>query len=427
MNFQEWIDKARDLEAEIAASPSIEKKPLTVILCRLHLLACEAPLPVQAAYERLAESQLRQQAARRIEAMTRGIHRWTLPNTSTAEAWMSSLAAQIRAVDELLYTTAGTDFGDPDSELEDWRCSSTKMLVVPRPKNLPESRLNGRPYLKRGTLRHRLLPPEVGGLEIVPVRIDLRALGTKSGIAASLFSNLQLATHQTREGNFIADGIAADDVDGTLANHIRRSMEGDCAGIVWPELTIDPEARRKICELLRQRIVEEDELPLHWVLAGSWHEETGTGYVNRARVLDGYGRELKTFDKIVPARDEAGRLEDIKSGEFIPVVITDHQVIAMAICRDFCDRASVVSPYLTLQVDFFVVPSMGEKSTMLAHLNVAAEVQAKTGARALVVQQTDARLASENELGYVLPMPQAPAGIQVNSLKSKAEWQSVSE
>ncbi|MCA1536148.1 hypothetical protein I6F21_26820 [Bradyrhizobium sp. NBAIM03] len=427
MNFQEWIDKARNLEAEIAAAPSIEKKPLTTVLCRLHLLACEAPIPVLAAYERLSEATLKHLTGRRIETMTRGTHRWT-PRSLSPEDWMLSLGSQIRAVDEYLYTTSGTDFGDPDSELDEWRCPSTNMLVVPRPRNLQDSRLAGRPYLKRGILRHRLLPSEVGGLEVVPIRIDLREAGEKSGVAASLFSNLQLFTRETREGNFIAENVTFDDIDETLDNQIEQSMSNGCAGIVWPELTIDQSTRLKICDLLRKRtIASDDEFPLHWLLAGSWHEETDVGYFNRATVLDGYGRVIRSFDKIVPARDEKGRLEDIRSGECIPVLITDSQLIGLAICRDFCDRASMTSPYLTLPVDFFAVPSMGEESTMVAHLNVAAEVQAKTGARALVVQQTDARLASQKELGYVLPLPPSPASISVNSLKSLMKWQFVSE
>ncbi|MGY2811946.1 hypothetical protein [Bradyrhizobium sp. USDA 4506] len=422
MNFKDWTDKARSLESELASTSSIERKPLTTALSRLHLLACEAPIAVLSAYERIQEAPLRRLVAARMEWIVRGDHRWT-PDSDAAAVWMMALAVQIRAVDDLLYTTAPTDFGDPDSGLDDWRCPVTGMIVVPRPRNLPPSRLDGRPYLKRGTLRHRLLPREVGGLDVLPLRVDLRASGEKNGLAASLFSNLRLTTRQTREGNFIAESVSFDDIEATLDAQIDQSMQHGCAGVVWPELTIDPAIRSRICGMLKERtIIKEDKFPLHWLVAGSWHELTDRGFANRATVLDGYGRVLHRFDKVIAARDEDGRLEDIVSGEYIPVLITETKLIGLAICRDFCDRASQTSPYLALPVDLFVVPSMGEDSTMTAHLNVAAEVQAKTGALAFVVQQTDTRQATERELGFVLPMPPSPGSIASKSLKVKNKW-----
>jgi hypothetical protein len=427
MNFQDWTEKARVVETEIAAAGSIERKPLTTALCRLHLLALEAPLAVYSAYERIQEAVLRKQTIARMKQIANGNHRWT-PSANNAAVWMTALATQIRAVDELLYSEAPTDFGDPDSELDDWRCPSTGMTVVPCPNKLPPARLEGRPYLKRGILRHRLLPREVGGLEVLPVRLDLREYGAKSGFAASLFSNLRLETRETRPGNFIADSVTFDDADKTLADQIDESMNADCAGIVWPELTIDAVTRSKICALLKDRtIAEDDEFPLHWVVAGSWHEPIEGGFANRATILDGYGRVMRSFDKVVPFRDDAGRLEDITSGDCIPILIGEKKLIALAICRDFCDRASQTSPFVALPVDLFVVPSMGKDTTMIAHLNMASEVQAKTGALAFVVQQTDVRQATGGELGFVLPMPPSLKYVNHNSLKINHKWSFSSE
>jgi len=422
MNFKEWIAEAKVAEAEIAFGFVLERAPLTAALARLHLAAFAAPYTVLDAYRRIGEDRLRKAAVRQMERLVRGDFRWT-PTADSADEWIWALAVQIRAVDELLYNTAPTDFGDPPEDLEDWRCAVSGMYVVPREKRLDAQHLDGRPYLKRGTLRHRIVPPEVGGLEVKLLRLDLRERGGQSGAAAALFANLRLSTRESSPGNFLAEAVSFDDAEITLKEQVDQSLDSGCAGVVWPELTVDGSARRKISDLLRDRTVEgEDEFPLQWVVAGSWHELEGDSFRNRATVLDGYGRTVHRYDKIVPAQDNSGRFEDIRPGDHIPILVTDTALIALAVCRDFCDRASVDSPYLRLPVDLFVVPSMGQASTMSAHQNVAAEVQAKTGALTFVVQQTDIREATERELGFVLPMLGAPASVSAKSLKTKEIW-----
>ncbi|MET4214213.1 hypothetical protein [Bradyrhizobium sp. LA2.1] len=422
MNFSDWIAAAKAVEADIAKDFVLQRGPMMTALVRLHLLACEAPLVILDAYRRLVERTLRIATSRRIDRLFAGHLRWT-PTTQNPDDWILALAVQIRAIDELLYNSVQTDFGDPAEDLSDWRCPETGMFVVPRERRLEDAQLEGRRYLKRGMLRHRIIPPEVGGFEVRLLRIDLRERGEKSGAAASLFANLRLSTRETRANNFIAHAVSFDDAENTLVEQITQSVDSGCAGVVWPELTVDESTRRQIADLLRERtVLGEDEFPLHWLVAGSWHEPEDAIFRNRATVLDGYGRTLHRYDKIIPAQDRSGRFEDIRPGDHIPILVTDTTLVALAVCRDFCDRATIQSPYLGLPVDLFVVPSIGGASTMAAHLNVAAEVKAKTGALTFVVQQTDFREAANSEFGFVLPMPEAPAEMSLKSLESKEIW-----
>ncbi len=63
-------------------------------------------------------------------------------------------------------------------------------------------------------------------------------------------------------------------------------------------------------------------------------------FANRARIFDGRGNLLLTYDKIAPYTDDEWGKEDIKKGQRIAVLATKAALVGFAICLDFCDLAN---------------------------------------------------------------------------------------
>jgi predicted amidohydrolase len=137
----------------------------------------------------------------------------------------------------------------------------------------------------------------------------------------------------------------------------------------------------------RQRI-RSDHNDLQVLVAGSWHVERGGKWWNSAPILDGYGKVLATYEKLTPFYSAGIGYEDVTLGAGIPVIVTDDYVVAIAICKDFCDL-SRVADLAQLDVDLFLVPSMGGDSTMSGHQTMAKHLTVQRGSRAFVVQQPE--------------------------------------
>jgi len=140
--------------------------------------------------------------------------------------------------------------------------------------------------------------------------------------------------------------------------------------------------------------------------------------------LGKFGQKLFTIEKnLAYADNDLGR-EQIEGAFTIPVLWTDRHLIAFGICKDFCAIDSTATPYEKLGVDLVVVPSMGEKSTMEAHLTVA-KILHVAGGRAFVVQQ-DTKHNSSVNTGWVLAPNKMPNHLSVNGMEcpswSVHEW-----
>ena len=242
---------------------------------------------------------------------------------------------------------------------------------------------------------------------------------------ACLFENLVLETRPTGEGeelSFVATGITCKDEAGTIDRQIAAAIAEQCSGVVWPELSITPEARERIKKALADRALslEKRQAP-EVVVAGSWHERDGDRYVNRACVYDGYGVRRVVYEKTIAYVDRELGPEDIRPGRKLPVLVTDGHLIGFAICKDFCDLAVAV-PYLKLDVDLVVVPSMGNAQTMRGHQNTAQRLQVKHGTRTFVVQQTIPIGAKPANIGMVLPMLADPSTRPTSKLHQIDVW-----
>ena len=143
------------------------------------------------------------------------------------------------------------------------------------------------------------------------------------------------------------------------------------------------------------------------MLAGSWHETDADGVVNRSVVYDGCGERLLTFEKALAYHSDTWGTEDIRESRILKVLLVEDTLIGFGICRDFADTG-LDNALAALDVDLFLVPSMGNRRTMDGHLTTARLVADRSAARAFVVQQSEPE--SEDQLGFVVPPTPTVAG-----------------
>ncbi len=149
--------------------------------------------------------------------------------------------------------------------------------------------------------------------------------------------------------------------------------------VVLPELTVDAEVRQRIRHWLRE---QEEVSSLALVVAGSFHEESGTPPTHRnvAYVYDSAGKELLRHIKLRPMRTKrrSGDIVDegVTGGNKVTLFYAWFGLVGFAICLDFCEIGNVpiarlwgiVGPALML------VPSMGDEVTNAAHAARAREL-----------------------------------------------------
>jgi predicted amidohydrolase len=157
------------------------------------------------------------------------------------------------------------------------------------------------------------------------------------------------------------------------------------------------------------------------IVGGTWHEENDGKVANVATIFDGYGAIKLTYKKMLPFIDEEMKAESIELGKKLPVLVTDDQLVTVAICKDFCDL-SLSLPYLELDVDLVLVPSMGNEATMKGHQNTAKRMRVLYGARTFIVQQVYPKEQTYEALGLVLPVPNDPAAAQPEELRQLGIW-----
>jgi hypothetical protein len=421
MRFADWIARALALQEEHARLSDPSSQTVRRALIQLHKLILDAPAPAPASYETIDEQELQSCADDQIDRISECDYGWVSSEGINERDWMLAVAAQIRALDTFLITTARSHMGPP-SDANDWYDAELDAFAIPRKRRKTSTR---RDYFKRGLLSHRILPGEIRGHKVIvkPVAsISRDTISRRITMGAALFANLRIDLSKT-SGNFIVTGMVCDNPEGTVEQQLGSAISEQCFGVVWPELSVPPDLRDRIAGLLRKRALSLDPRPApQVVVAGSWHEESSGGSVNVATVLNGYGARLLTYEKSLPFY--SGRItEDIRPGVTIPILVTDDQVIAFGICRDFCDL-SFDLPYPELDVDLVLVPSMGEETTMDGHLTTANRSEKRYGTRTFVVQQDTPQGSKSSNFGFVLPMLKNPSRQKRAKLRQSGIWKS---
>jgi hypothetical protein len=273
----------------------------------------------------------------------------------------------------------------------------------------------GAGFRRRATPHHRILPTHVGQHAIKPVwRLQLSAPSLRPAdqrlFGAALLPDLSFEPPFPVEGEWLAvDAPWPNEVD-----HIEKQVDGAYSdsvfAAVWPELSMPPERLRLVSDALRRRSeqMQPGEGPAI-VAAGSWHEDRDGQVQNVMRILDKSGIERLQFSK-GSTYSVGGLKEGIMAHDVMPVLVNDDALVAFAICLDFCELETTFR--YELDVDYVLVASLGNRTTMDGHQSNARRLSSRTGGRAFVVQQSDGGAP----VGWVLPGadPHRPAVLEEN-------------
>lgn len=368
----------------------------------------EAPTPVVHQYSTISEQEILQAAASTSAGHEQRLFLAVAPLDAPLRDTVLAIGGALRALEHLL---AELDLGslppDPDN---DWRVEEDgqAFLIIPvervawREKK-PTDR-DFRPFSQRGVGRLRVVPAIVDGAR-VRLYPAYRVFGKRHPLnfGAALFPAVvfEEATTQT---HFRITSVSGRGMRKLVDEACRNAHQQACQVMVFPELTINDSLLNRIVDSLRAKDWDDDATTSSAstpsiVVAGSWHVPVEGGYANVATVLDGDGEVLLKHQKRYAYRDEHGRAEDIISGAELAILLTGEGLFAVGICLDFCHRG-LTTPYGRLDVDFVLVPSCGNTSTMDGHLRTAKDLVDGTKTRSFIVQQAYPRPG--RGLGYVL-------------------------
>lgn len=379
------------------------------MLVDLHVLARDGYLndgDVASVIRDVPEEELGPEVERRIGFLLDGDCAW-MAGAGDIDAAARAMLAQARAVDKLLYEQP--DFGlSKVFEVGDHLVLAVPLPWAPAGDEVVDTRsIDRRGFPRRAILFHRIVPARVFGYRVAPTIMPL--IGSPETIGAGLFQGLSVEVRYVPEPpSFVVDRVdCADHADQALA-HLERAGAAGCDLLVWPELTIPPEVLDRVRDAVKW--ADPGAAP-KLTVAGSWHQDPGPDdrVHNVCSVVDGHGdivlmyRKKKAFEKRAEdgtlALKEHLRRDDEKT---LPLIICGDRVVALAICRDFCDIGLWEGPLLgDLMADLVVVPSMGDEDTYEAHCRQADEMAVQNRTRSFVVQYPDT-LRDDGTFGWVV-------------------------
>jgi hypothetical protein len=275
-------------------------------------------------------------------------------------------------------------------------------FILPRkPRN--RTAKTGDAFHRRGLRGTRLIPRNIGAFAVELIlpedpRGSLRAAaGDPLVVGAGLFERLTLHVADVLGGFEVTDAAAPNQIE-VIREQLLKATEARCAAVVYPELTIAEQALSAIRGSLSDGSWEVPYLSL--LVPGSLHRKIAGRRYNVATVLDGYGNAIAEHRKLYRFSEGSTLREAIELGTQLQIVVLDDAIFAFGICLDFCNL-SETPPYLTLDVDFVLVPSYGTENTMESHLKRSTDLIEKLKCKCVIVQQYHMPM-DEHPLGYVL-------------------------
>ena len=396
--------------AELRAEP-LEHR-LEAALSQLWCAMQSPPDAVRSAYQIIKERDLVESRMRAAQLALKAAPAWAPDTTAGLNDLVRAVALEIRALDRALYECRDLGrFGDPNEEYRAY--GGEDVFILPCIEGSRPSGRRGQDFDRRGLVYNRILPGSIDGLTVrlhQPVVRGPGMDGTAADLVSALFANvLPIIAPGADEDLFRVTGLTN---EAALADDLRVQVaaldDGGAAMMaVWPELTMPPALQTILIEALQARALADDIKPIGFVVAGSWHETRGPGFVNRAGVLDDFGTPLLEVLKRGRYEIRPGVLENLDPGVELPILMYGDLLIAFGICKDFCERRAE-TPFARLDVDLVIVPSLGDQKTMGHHAVAADTLATRYGARVLVVQQFLSPDASLDVWGSVLRPADAP-------------------
>lgn len=389
---------------------SVELKPrhLRPLLASLYLAIADE-VALKAPFEGMSETDLHERAVGWADAITDGKAKWQLDKSSTE--YLLSLFSLVRALDDLCHAFPRARVNDPSN----WFEPQSQSYVVPRYRSRDKFFPRGQGVRRRLLRHHRIVPAKLAGRDVEFVSFAQGSFdddARPTTLGAAMFKDLELSPPLS--GNsFIIEKITGNDLLATIDAQIAAAVEERCLALAWPELSVDVEHRHHIRKRLQDIAGRGSATMPQIVVAGSSHEMFDGKWYNRTMVYDGYGDRSHPYCKISPYyRLEDGCAEGIEPGATIPIFVTDHYVVGVAICRDLVDF-NRTEDLEALEIDLLIVPSMGGISTLDSHEAAAMKLKAANDTRVFVVQTND-RVKQTEPSGWVLAAPKKPIGARKN-------------
>lgn len=418
MDDDEWTRTVAELAAAQVAPTGDEHGFVRAALARAYALLAYGPERVSGEYCRIPEAELAAAATFAHAALDGGDWSWTPPSDLAGAA--RSTAARVRALDRLL-KQASAHHGPPVDIEEEYLCPTTGWFVIPRlTARVPRPGHGGRSFLQqRGTLDHRLLPRRFGSYTVrLHWLADVGAIRPDAPLGAAMFEDFRIELARSEDPKeFHATGITCPGATEAIADAVSRANAEGCTCLAWPELTMRPEVEQTALRSALEDLAASAVPGSHpaFTLAGSWHVGDDPRR-NVAPVLDFSGDTILEHVKARPYADNDYGEEAIFPDYTIPVLVTQHDLVAFAICKDFCDFRD--NPYPTLNVDLVVVGSLDGPVTMDSHRTIAAQAAAN-GTSSFVVQQD--LETGRGDTGWVLRPAQSAEPVELATLR-RGRW-----
>ena len=399
---RKWAARAKRLSAAHAVAEFTTGASLRDCLAELWLLLDHAPDEVHRTYRDLPENRIGTALRRLADELVAGKLPWN--GTGSIDEVVLELAAALRAVDAMLVDLPAF-VGRPLSG-KTLLSRKTDVFVIPRGRAKATDRQEGpgATYHRRATPNHSVVPREIdGGYTVegvvneklgLPIERDRKVM-----IGAALFPGQKIDWVEHPDG-YIADGVTTEDDEKLIGQHVEGAFVGAPFAAIWPELSMSERRRKMLSEKLQNR--SGGSAPLQGprlVVAGSWHEQIGDSHENVMRILDGEGEERLRFAKVSKFRGK-NVAEGNTPSKVLKVLWTQDCLVSFAICSDFCDMSRPEPPFLRLDVDLILVPSLGHEGALKGHEANASRRKILSGGQTAVVQQHE---ESDDPVGWVIP------------------------
>lgn len=366
------------------------------------------PDPLKIAYRSLPEDTLADHQSF-LEELIEGRLAWE--PSGTPDECALSIGRQLRALDALLARSSGHEIL-PD-EADDLRCTRSGVFIIPMARAIDAASRHpgpGNGYLRRAMIQHRVLPGTTGSGKTIEIKHDKHLLpegwrNRSALVGAALFPGIGI-TWENAPLNSRVRTVSVPSEAKTLQAQVEGAYGDRFLAAVWPELCMPPPRRNALSKKLREKSadLELGKGPLI-VAAGSWHEDADGFVRNVMHIMDQGGRTAWTFTKVTKFVG-GGYHEANEPGDILRVLVSRDLLVSFAICSDFCETADLTNPFVLLNVDIILVPSLGSATAAIGHQDNCRSRSNIHGGQTFVVQQREPS-ETGNNVGWVVSDPKS--------------------